>query len=380
MNESREGYPLIEVCDEKMIPIIRSAVGCEVRRSVKIEEAKRNSLRVVYVALDPFKYPRIKKIAHSLGGFEGVKFNIMVPRFRFIYRGGKVGRLFFAFLNYFAALLQIFCVQADVFWVANCPDVLAFPLILRRKSYILEYRSPWAVEVEHEFGGGPWVRFAAFSEHFVLKYAWIVTLTTSRLSERVKNFRKPTFVIPNYPLESFGRITVSKGEFRRRYVYSEGDRVVLFVGKLTHVEGADLLPKIITDVLRKRNDVTFWIVGDGPYYESLKNFAEKFHGKVKMFGWQPHENIPNFIAASDVCIAPRHKSIYSDFYNEEGVSKLSEYMFFEKPIVACGVAESSEYLLVDEDKMADGVLKALQGEIHEPKRRTWEEHSERKIY
>jgi glycosyltransferase involved in cell wall biosynthesis len=336
-------------------------------------------LRVVYIALDPLKYPRIKKIAYSLKKFENVKFDVMIPMFRVVYRGGRIGRFFFAFLNYFAVLFQIFFVRADFFWVANCPDILVLPLVLRRKRYILEYRSPWAIEVAHEFGSGPWVSFTSFFERFALKHAWIITLTSSRLLRCVKNYGKPTFVIPNYPLKSFGNIMASRGEFRKRYGCGEEDKVVLFVGKLTHVEGADLLPKIAEDMFKENVSVVFWIVGDGPLYESLKKFADKFPGRFNLFGWQPHVNIPNFIMASDVCIAPRHESPFSTFYNEEGVSKFSEYMFFEKPIVACGVAESSEYLLVDEDKMAEGVLKALRGGVPKPKRRTWEGYSEKKI-
>lgn len=339
-----------------------------------------NFLHVTYVALDPLKYPRIKKIAYSLKNYKGVKFEVMVPRFRFIYRGGRIGRLFFAFLNYFAVLLQIFCVRADVFWVANCPDILVLPLVFRRKRYILEYRSPWAMEVEYEFGMGPWTRFAAFFERFALKHAWVVTLTTSKLLSRVRSFGKPVFVIPNYPLKSFGKNIISRKKFRKRYGLDESDKVVLFVGKLTHVEGADLLPRIVKNMIKKDDKVMFWIVGDGPLYEKLKKFAEKLPRQVKLFGWQEHSSIPNFILASDVCIAPRHRSPYSDFYNEEGVSKLSEYMFFEKPIVACGIAESDEYLLVGEDEMADGILKALHGGIYRSRRRTWEEFSEKKIY
>ncbi|MEM2952751.1 MAG: glycosyltransferase [Candidatus Bathyarchaeia archaeon] len=338
-----------------------------------------DSLRVVYVALDPLKYPRIRKIAYSLRKVRNVDFSVMLPWFRFVYRGSRVGRLFFAFLNYFAVVFQIFFVRGDLFWVANCPDVLVFPLILRRKRYILEYRSPWAIEVAQEFGRGPWVRFTSIFERLALKHAWVVTLTTSRLFGRVKDYGKPTFVIPNYPLESFGKNVIPREEFRRRCGCSVNDRVVLFVGKLTHVEGADLLPKIMEDVFRRDAAVVFWIVGDGPFYELLKAFADKFPKRVMLFGWQSHRSIPSFIEASDVCVAPRYKSPFSVYYNEEGVSKFSEYMFFEKPIVACGVAESSEYLLVGEDEMADGILRALRGEVPRPKRRTWEEYSEKKI-
>ena len=336
-------------------------------------------MKVTYIALDPLRYPRIKKIAHTLRKYSNIDFHVMIPKIRLISRGGKIKRVIYAIVNYASIILQIFFVKSDIFWVANCPDILVIPLILRRKQYILEYRSPWSLDVENEFGRGLLVRLASFVEYFALKHARIVTLTTSRLFIKVKGFRKPIFIIPNYPLKNFGTVTVPRAEFRSRYGCREGDSIVLFVGKLTRTEGADLLPKIMEDVLKSRNDAVFWIVGDGPLYPLLEEFAKRFHGKIKLFGWQPYKFVPNFINAADVCIKMR-RSKYSEYYNEEGVQKLSEYMFFEKPIVACGVAESSEYLLVDEDKMADGILKALRGEAPRSNRRTWEEYSEEKIY
>lgn len=336
-------------------------------------------MRVVYVAWDPLKYPRIGKIAKTLRKRRDAEFHVMIPKFKFVYRGGKIGRLLVSIMNYLTVLLQIFFIRGDIFFVANCPDILVIPLAFRKKHYILEYRSPWSLEVEGEFGSGPWVRMSAFIERYALKKAWIVTLTTSKLMIKVKDFGKPVFVIPNYPPKSFGNFAAtSRKELRKRFGADETEKVVLYVGKLTRVEGADLLPKIIDNVL-KEADVTFWIVGSGPLQSSLEPFASKFSNKVKLFGWQPHAEIPKFIHASDVCIAPRHQSPYSVFYNEEGVSKISEYMFFMKPIVACGIAESKEYLLIDEDEMAEGILKALRGEVPPSERRSWEEDCEKKI-
>jgi glycosyltransferase involved in cell wall biosynthesis len=335
-------------------------------------------MHILYIALDPLKYPRIKKLAGTFQKHGNIDFDVMIPKFRVVYRGGRIGRFLMAVINYFAVLLQIFVSRADLFMVANCPDILVFPLALRRRRYVFEYRSPWAVEVEDEFGSGPWVRITAFIERFALQHAWIITLTTSRLLVRVKGYGKPVFVIPNYPFKAFGTASVSSDEFKESLGYGKDSRIVLFVGKLTRVEGADMLPKIVEDVLDKA-DVFFWVVGSGPLYPMLEEFAKRFSDNVRLFGWQPHEMIPNFISASDVCIAPRHRSIFSDFYNEEGVTKISEYMYFGKPIIACGVAESREYLLVDEEKMAEGILKALNGQVQSSRRRTWEDFSEKRV-
>lgn len=333
-------------------------------------------MKVVYIALDPLKYPRIKKIEYTLRE-HNVQFGVMIPKFKLVWRKGRINRLLFAAINYATVLLQILFVKGDIFWVANCPDILVLPLIFRGKEYILEYRSPWSIEIKEEFGPGPWGSIASTIENVALSHAKAVTLTTSKLLLKVKPYGKSVFVIPNYPLKNFGSKT-SEDNFRKKYGVKSNLKTVLFIGRLSRVEGADLLPSIITFVLKKMKAV-FWIVGDGPFYLPLKNLEQKYPDFVRIFGWQPHDKIPDFINASDICIAPRHETAFSSYYNEEGLHKISEYMFFEKPIIACGIAESKEYLLVNTADMGKGVMRALQGKVPLPTPRTWEEHSEKQI-
>jgi glycosyltransferase involved in cell wall biosynthesis len=333
-------------------------------------------MKLLYVALDPLKYPRIKKIEYTFRKFN-VQFDVMIPKFKVTWRKGRISRLLFAAINYVTVLWQILFVGGDIFWVANCPDILVLPLILRRREYILEYRSPWSIEVKEEFGQGPWSHIAYIIENIALNHAKVVTLTTSKLLQKVKPYGKPVFVIPNYPLKNFGS-QISEDNLRKEHGIQPNLKIVLFIGRLSLVEGADSLPHIISFVLKKTKAV-FWIVGDGPLYLSLKNLEKKYPNFVKIFGWQPHDKIPDIINASDICIAPRHETAFSSYYNEEGLHKISEYMFFQKPIVACGIAESREYLLVSEADMGEGVVKALQGKVLLPTPRTWEEHSEKQI-
>jgi glycosyltransferase involved in cell wall biosynthesis len=299
----------------------------------------------------------------------------MIPWVRLLWRRNRLTRVLASFLNYTAIMVQITFTKADFAWVANCPDILTLPLALARRPYVLEYRSPWALEVQGEFGSGPWVRVASVLERLSLRYAHAVTITTSQLRGRVSRYHKPTFLIPNYPLSSFGEAVVPTDELRATLGCGADSKVVLFVGKLSSSEGADLLPGLFDAVLGKESDAVFWILGDGPLYMELVRIASRHGGKVKMIGWKPFSQVANYIAASDVCIAPRHASPFSTYYNEEGVIKLSEYMYFQKPIVACGVSESEQYWLVEEDQMAASVLESLSGRGRLPKRMTWEEQS-----
>jgi len=335
-------------------------------------------LKITYVALDPLKYPRIKKISSTLAKYPNVQFNVFMPKVRLVWHGSVISRMISAFINYFVFIVQMLFSHSDVFWVANCPDVLILPLVIGRKRFVLDYRSPWPLELEREFGSGPWVAIGTFFETLALEKAEFITLTSSKLLERV-GVGAPVFVIPNYPTKKFALADFSADDFRALNGCNQEDKIVLFVGKLSRVEGGDILPSIIDGVLAKSSDVVFWIVGDGPLYSLLESSMSKHGGNVKLFGWKSHEEVPRYISASDVCISPRHEFAYSEYYNEEGLQKISEYMYFEKPIVACGIAESDEYLLVAKDEMVDGVLKALGSKVNPSRRRIWEKDSAKGI-
>ena len=335
-------------------------------------------VKTVYITLEPGKYPRVRKIAYSFKKYN-FDFYALRPKFRVKLGKSKVARLISGLISYSFFMFQIFLAEADIYWVANCPDVWALPLILRRKKYILDYRSPWSFEVKQELGRGPWSFMAYIIEKTALKHANVITLPTSKLLENIEYLNKPTYVIPNYPVKDDFKPTVPREDFRRMHNVNKSVKVILFVGKLTRVEGVYIFPKIIKELVEAKEKIVFWIVGDGPLQPFVKSLERKYQKVIRFFGWQPYKQIPNFINAADICIVPRHESPYSHYYNEENVQKISEYMLFKKPIIACGIASSNEYLLVRENEIAKRIAKAIREEAHVPTPKSWEEHSEGKI-
>ena len=156
-------------------------------------------------------------------------------------------------------------------------------------------------------------------------------------------------------------------------------RIVLFIGRLSKTEGADILPTIIKELLQRTKKIVLWIVGEGILKSLAKGLEREFPENVTYFGWHPYQEMPNFVNAADACIVPRHKTPFSHYYNEEGVHKISEYMFLEKPIVACGIAPSEEYLLVRRPELAKGITEALKGNAPKPRPRTWEGFCKQKV-
>ena len=335
-------------------------------------------LKLVYVTLYPEKYPRVRKIAAALKN-EDIAFQALTPRIRIKLGNRNIERVVSALVTYTSYLLQIFFSKAEVYWVANSPDIFVVPLIFKKANYILDYRGPWPLEVQLEFGKGILSRIAGYISFVALRNAEVITLPSNTLIKDVQSFGKRVFVIPNYPLKGDFKPNVMYAQFRKQNEVKEDQKVILFIGLLSRVEGFDILPSIMEELVSKRENLVLWIIGDGVLRPLAEELVRKFPKKVKFFGWRPYKEIPNFINAADVCIVPRHKTPFSDHYNEENVQKISEYMFFEKPVVACGIAPSSEYLLVELQDMADGILRALDGKVPKPTPRSWEDECKEKV-
>ena len=335
------------------------------------------SLKLIYITLYPEKYPRIEKIRSAIRETEDVIFQALVPKVRIKLGSKKHERMISALVNYTCFIVQILFTNADLYWVTTSPDIFVLPIILKRQSYILEYRAPWGMETEIEFG-----RLGLLAEllsRMALKHSKALTLTTSTLAENVEEFRKKIYVIPNYPQKETFKNSTPANEFRAIHGAKKDEKIVLFVGRLSEVEGFNILPSVIEKLSKLNEKTVFWIVGDGPLRPIATKLEETFPHRVRFFGWQPYKEIPNFVNSADVCIIPRLQTPSSKYSNEEGIQKISEYMLFEKPIVACGIAPSKEYLLVKPQNLAKGILEALEGKAPKPTPRTWEDDCEQKV-
>jgi glycosyltransferase involved in cell wall biosynthesis len=172
---------------------------------------------------------------------------------------------------------------------------------------------------------------------------------------------------------------MSAESFRQLHHVNGNAKIVLFIGRLTEVEGFDLLQQVIDKIATENKKIVFWIVGDGPLRFTAEYLQKRFPQSVTFFGWQQHSEIPNFINASDVCVIPRHETETTKYSNEEGIQKISEYMLFGKPIIASGIAPSKNYLLVKPCNIAHGIMEALDGEAPIPSPRDWETYCKKKV-
>ena len=105
-----------------------------------------------------------------------------------------------------------------------------------------------------------------------------------------------------------------RAELRREFGLEDKKKIVLFVGRLYHRKGLEILLRSIPQVLKEFNDVEYVISGKGfkEKEESLRKLAKQLdiEDHLKFLGYVPDEKLPNLYSASDIFVLP---AIYENF-------------------------------------------------------------------
>ncbi len=321
-------------------------------------------LKVVLAAQEPRRAVRVEMVKRSLSKRFGVRILEPLANIR------RLGKVPSALLRYSTYALQEGLVDCDVLHLFSSPDFIHLLSLLRRVNICYDYRSNYAEKVglEYRWLGG----FAASLEQKLAIRADLLISVNDILASRLKTFTgKKVYIVPNYPSRSF-RAKRSRDETLKE-LEVDGP-IALFVGGLTYTYDFNLLIKAAS----RLKEVWFIIIGSGPLYEYLKKRAPP---NMLLLGWKPHNEVADYIQAADVCLAPIRRYTAKPVSNDQDVWKVSEYAAFAKPIVATGLAQSKQYLLVEGvDEFTRGITDALTGRIPKPEPRFWEDYSEPSLY
>jgi len=199
--------------------------------------------------------------------------------------------------------------------------------------------------------------------------SFIIAVTPGIKDDFVKRGidKKKVRVIPNGAnTDLFKPMNIAKA--KRELKLDEIDNYVCFVGNLAPWQGVEYLIKSVPMILEKCPDIRFLIVGDGTMRGDLKALAEEISvaNKFIFTGTVPYEDVPKYINASDVCIAPfitaRNMKI--------GLSplKIYEYLACGKPIVSSRIPnlgfikQNNAGILVEPEnpeELANAIIKLL---------------------
>jgi glycosyltransferase involved in cell wall biosynthesis len=123
-----------------------------------------------------------------------------------------------------------------------------------------------------------------------------------------------------------------KGDsIRQKYKISKKDVVIFFMGWLYNFSGLKETALKLGET--NHDSLKMLIVGEGDAYDELKGIQEdhKLQDRIILAGKKSYQEIPDFIAAADICILPAYP--WEPIMQDIVPIKLYEYMAMKKPVI-----------------------------------------------
>lgn len=134
-------------------------------------------------------------------------------------------------------------------------------------------------------------------------------------------------------------------------------KYIVFSGSFQPWQGLDTLVFSAAEVIRRFPDVRFMLIGDGRQGATLERLIkeEGIESHFTMTGWLDSEMVAQYLAASDICVAPYSESAalnpteavlnYSGALMKCSPLKIYTYMAMGKPVVAGGFLDGGQRLV-----------------------------------
>jgi glycosyltransferase involved in cell wall biosynthesis/peptidoglycan/xylan/chitin deacetylase (PgdA/CDA1 family) len=174
------------------------------------------------------------------------------------------------------------------------------------------------------------MRVARFVEKMIFWEASYIVVISDFLKSYIEKIGIPSekiSVIPNAVDPERFNMQVS-GEEVRKKINLDNKIAIGFVGWFASWHKIDFLLHVFNELVKDRKDLQLLLIGDGPKENLKRIIREKEIGSYVTFtGSINHQQLPNYIAAMDICIVPHSNEFRSPI-------KLFEYMAMGKPTIA----------------------------------------------
>lgn len=207
--------------------------------------------------------------------------------------------------------------------------------------FILEVNSPLATKERNRLH---FPRLALIAEKMIFQRADAIVCVSENLMDKLVARgvdRDKIHVIPlGVDPEKFNyRLS---GERVVEACNLKGKVVVGFVGLLRKVAGIDYVFESARAVIERLGNVHFLIVGEGRREQYFRSYIKEqgLSDYVTLAGGIPHAEVPEYIAAMDITLAPY--TYQAVFHNSP--MKLFEYMYMAKPAIASDMGQMSDVI------------------------------------
>jgi glycogen(starch) synthase len=240
--------------------------------------------------------------------------------------------------HYFAKRAGLLQKEVGRFDIVHAHDWLVLPCASESKSFFGCTMVSTLHSLEYKRAGG----VTSPEGHMIESFEWWLTYESSLIivcSDAMKQDTKWKYQVPDPKIwvipigldpGKFLTAHPDKDRVRERVGVSKSDKMILFVGRLTHQKGCEFLIRAIPSVVKYHN-VRLVIVGDGYMRGELEYVAQTTGEgwRIRFMGFIPDSDVVDLMMSADVMVIP---SVYEPF----GVVAL-EAMAARVPIVASDV-------------------------------------------
>ena len=185
-------------------------------------------------------------------------------------------------------------------------------------------------------------------------------------------------VLPNYVDLEFMRPLERNNSFREQHGIKPEDFLVMYSGSVALKQGLQTLVEAAAE-FGVRDDVVFYLVGEGPYLKDLKGKANELRlNNFRFLPLQPREILPVQLSAADALVITQKRAITDVVFP----GKLLYYMAAGRPMLAAVSPDSETGRFVtshqvglvvppEEPKALAQAIRFLQQNRHEADRLGW---------
>ena len=252
--------------------------------------------------------------------------------------------------HYFAKRAGILAREIGGFNIVHAHDWLVLPSAAETKDYLGATLVSTLHSLEYRRAGGvnsPEGRMIESLEWWMTYDSSVIIVCSHSMKEDTKwKYRMPDekiWVIPNgINPKKYSGVRPNRNEVRSKYGVGPSDKLILFVGRLTHQKGCEFLIRAIPSVAKFHN-ARLVVVGDGYMRAELESEANRTGegSRIKFTGFIPDSDVLDLMLSSDLMTIP---SIYEPF----GVVAL-EAMAAGLPVVASDLDGLAEIIKHEEN-------------------------------
>ncbi|MBN1762685.1 MAG: glycosyltransferase [Methanomicrobia archaeon] len=258
--------------------------------------------------------------------YEGIRLNYV----RFIVSFKLKYKLFYPlnFMSYHQTLVALRTQKPDLiherFHLPN-PHSIKISNTLKIPK-ILEVNSLY---IDEEVYTGRAKKIASNQRDILLEQCEVIVTQTETLKKMIGTITdKPVFVVPNgVDTEKF-RPDVYCDDLENELSIRD-EVIITFVGSFRRWHGVDQIPEIAKRF--ERENVKFLLIGSGELFDGVKRAKTD---NMILLGARNHSEISQYLAMSDILIAPFDERYFPDSEFWWNPVKLFEYMSSGKPVVS----------------------------------------------